>query len=360
MRSLKLGVEEEAAIRVLTGDNLHHCSLLISEASLQLHGLSDLGPEAQVALGSIFRKRETAASQAVVTEVPREKKSRKRGKSPVIEKVPAFLTPREVTIEEDSSPYVVEWGLLKKDTVVGDSRAAAEWSRNVITPRDRAHVVESSEDLQIELLGAQAVATVNTYLQAAVHNLKAVRAEKAIAERDRDRYFEASTANFEQYRKVEAELVAEQEKVRTLEAELARVKREAIADYKASKEFEDLLVAEYDASFPETFKSCWERIVEELGAQIEGVTLERFPVPKLPGEEASSPMEVENLGDSHPDDSQGEEIPSEELAIVDPSKAAEDIGSKTQEAQAQDTVAQDEEAKEREEAQEDLFDDGLP
>ena len=66
-----------------------------------------------------------------------------------------------MTIEEDSSPYVVEWGLLKKDTVVGDSRAAAEWSRNVITPRDRAHVVESSEDLQIELLGAQAVATVS-------------------------------------------------------------------------------------------------------------------------------------------------------------------------------------------------------
>ena len=102
----------------------------------------------------------------MVTEVPREKKSRKRGKSPVIEKVPAFLTPREVTVEEDSSPYVVEWGLLKKDTVVGDSRAAAEWSKNVVTPRDRAHVVESSEDLQIELLGAQAVATVSPTLYA--------------------------------------------------------------------------------------------------------------------------------------------------------------------------------------------------
>ena len=45
MRSLKLGVEEEAAIRVLTGDNLHHCSLLISEASLQSYGLCDLGPD---------------------------------------------------------------------------------------------------------------------------------------------------------------------------------------------------------------------------------------------------------------------------------------------------------------------------
>ena len=100
----------------------------------------------------------------MVTEVPREKRPRKEGKSPVIEKVPAFLTPRPVAVEEDSGPYVVEWGLLKKDTVVGDSRAAAEWSRNVVTPRDRAHVVESSEDLQIELLGAQAVATVGQNL----------------------------------------------------------------------------------------------------------------------------------------------------------------------------------------------------
>ena len=91
---------------------------------------------AQAALGSIFKKRETAASKTVVTEVPREKRPRKEGKSPVIEKVPAFLTPRPVAVEEDSGPYVVEWGLLKKDTVVGDSRAAAEWYRNVITPRD--------------------------------------------------------------------------------------------------------------------------------------------------------------------------------------------------------------------------------
>ena len=104
----------------------------------------------------------------------------------------------------------------------------------------------------------------NTYLQATVHNLKAVRAEKTIAERDRDRYFEASTANFEQFRRVEAELVVEQKKVRTLEAELARTRAEAIEDFKKSREFEDLLAAEYNASFPETSKSCWERTIDEL------------------------------------------------------------------------------------------------
>ena len=45
VRSIKLGVEEEAAVKILTGDCLHHCSMLVSEASLQECGLSDLGPE---------------------------------------------------------------------------------------------------------------------------------------------------------------------------------------------------------------------------------------------------------------------------------------------------------------------------
>ena len=202
---------------------------------------------------------------------------------------------------------------------------------------------------------------INTYLQAAVHNLKAVRAEKAIAERDRDRYFEASTANFEQFRKVEADLVAEQEKVRTLEAELARVRREAVEDFKKSKEFEDILAAEFDSSFPETFKSCWERIIDELGSQIAGVTLERFPVPKLPGEETPSPMAVEDLGDSHPVDSQSLEIPTETLMIPGSNLDGMDLGKDGEDQDEARDEAQDEEAQEvQEKAQEDVFDDGLP
>ena len=112
-------------------------------------------------LGNIFKKRETAASKAVPVEKARTKRPRKEGGSPIVEKVPAFIAERPTAIVEDPNPYVVQWGLLNKDTIVGDSRAAAEWSKNVVTPRDKAHVVESSDDLQIELLGAQAVASVN-------------------------------------------------------------------------------------------------------------------------------------------------------------------------------------------------------
>lgn len=196
-----------------------------------------------------------------------------------------------------------------------------------------------------------------------------VRAEKTIAERDRDSYFEASTTNFEQFRRVEAELVAEQEKVRTLEAELARVRREAVEDFKKSKEFDDILAAEFDSSFAETFKSCWERIIDELGSQIEGVTLERFPVPKLPGEETPSPMAVEDLGGSHPLESQDLEIPTEDLMIQDSHQDEKDLG-KGGEAlvdEAREKAAQGEETQEVEarlhgstQEQEDVFDDGLP
>ena len=155
--------------------------------------------------------------------------------------------------------------------------------------------------------------------------------------------------------------MAEQEKVRTLEAELARVRREAVEDFKKSKEFEDILAAEFDSSFPETFKSCWERIIDELGSQIAGVTLERFPVPKLPGEETPSPMAVEDLGDSHPVDSQSLEIPTETLMIPGSNLDGMDLGKDGEDQDEARDEAQDEEAQEvQEKAQEDVFDDGLP
>ena len=136
-----------------------------------------------------------------------------------------------------------------------------------------------------------------------------MRTEKTIAERDRDRYLESSTTNFECFREVEKELAAEKEKVRTLEAELARVRTEAIEDFKKSKEYEDLMAAEYDAAFPETFKNCWEAIIGELSSKIEGVSLEQFPVPPIPGKtsESSEDLEETEFGDSHPVETQDEE-----------------------------------------------------
>ena len=88
---------------------------------------------------------------------------------------------------------------------------------------------------------------------------------------------------------MEKELAEEKEKVRSLEAELVRVHTEAIADFKKSQEYEELLAVEYDASFPDTFKSCWEAIIEELGSKIDEVTLEKFLVPLVPRKTATAP-----------------------------------------------------------------------
>lgn len=125
----------------------------------------------------------------------------------------------------------------------------------------------------------------NTYLQAALHNLKDVRTSLTIAERDRDRYLKASEANFTRFREVEKELADEKEKVRKLELDAQRARAEVIAEYKASQDFQDVLNAEYDANFPETFSSCWEQIVEEIGKKIPEVTLTAYPVPDIPGKE---------------------------------------------------------------------------
>lgn len=77
------------------------------------------------------------------------------------EMVPSFLAQGPVVVDEDYTPFTVTWGLQTKNTIVSDSRAAAEWSKSTITPRDWNHIVESFDDLQIEFLGAQAVALVS-------------------------------------------------------------------------------------------------------------------------------------------------------------------------------------------------------
>ena len=140
--------------------------------------------------------------------------------------------------------------------------------------------------------------------------------------------------------------------IRSLEAELARTRAEAIEDYKKSKEFDDLLSAEYDASFPETFTMCWESIIEELSSKIEGVSLEKFPVPPIPGKTSASPVDLEEeevLGDSHPLDSQDRNLQDEVHSPM-----AEDVVEEPgKEGEIPEKVADAGEG-------EDVFDDDLP
>ena len=111
----------------------------------------------KINLSHIFKKREAAAVVGLGIETQRSKRAR-------IEEVPSLEgrvpTHKPVAIGEDPAPFKVGWGLRKMDTVLGDSRATTEWSMSVITHWDQTHVVESSDDLQIELLGDQVLASV--------------------------------------------------------------------------------------------------------------------------------------------------------------------------------------------------------
>ena len=107
-----------------------------------------------------FKKREVAAVGRGI-ETQRSKRARIE-KVPFSEgRVPAFMANKPVAVDEDPAPFEVGWGLRKMDTVVGDSKVTVKWSRSVITPLDQTHVIESSDDLQIELFGAHVVASVS-------------------------------------------------------------------------------------------------------------------------------------------------------------------------------------------------------
>ena len=75
-------------------------------------------------------------------------------------------------------------------------------------------------------------------------------------------------------------------------------------------------------------------------------------------------MEVENLGDSHPVDSQDGEIPIEELEVEEPNETGTNLGEKAQDVEAQDETpleeAQDGAQLQGKDQDEDAFDDGLP
>ena len=124
-------------------------------------------------------------------------------------------------------------------------------------------------------------------MQAALHNLRGIRKELTIAKRDRDRNMESLERQQERFRKLELELAEEKEKTRTLQDQLDRSTEVVISDFQKSTTFDDILNQEYDANFPETFKACWEQIIEEIGGSIPRVNLQTFPVPKIPSLEGS-------------------------------------------------------------------------
>jgi hypothetical protein len=64
-------------------------------------------------------------------------------------------------VNVQSSVFRPTWGFRKKDTVVGSTKHAMDWSLNSITPPDYKDLVLGGNIDQAESLGSQAIAAVS-------------------------------------------------------------------------------------------------------------------------------------------------------------------------------------------------------
>lgn len=82
------------------------------------------------------------------------------------EKGPAILrphVPEEVEGSTKSSVWRPNWGIRKKDTIVGVSAHAVEWSHHSLTPCDYKDFVSNSTIEGVENAGSQAMAAVSIF-----------------------------------------------------------------------------------------------------------------------------------------------------------------------------------------------------
>lgn len=85
----------------------------------------------------------------------------------------AYLNPHVVDVDEadgsSKSAWRPNWGIRKKDSIVGDCRHAMDWSYHSITPGDFKDFVSGSVLEKAESAGAQAFAAVSPLLPSLLH-----------------------------------------------------------------------------------------------------------------------------------------------------------------------------------------------
>ncbi|KAK1400169.1 hypothetical protein POM88_010032 [Heracleum sosnowskyi] len=168
--------------------------------------------------------------------------------------VPAFLRPHEDTVEEVEAPASAKssvwrpnWGIRKKDTVVGVSKHASEWSYHSLTPCDYKDFVSNSTLEGVEHAGAQAIADADANFQGA--SLRSPRRRKG-----RDDF---------------------------------------IDEYLDSQEYKDLIGKHDKLIFPVQFTKGWDDALAEVLEKMPGsLIVSDFPSPYAP-----TPLEVALVGE---------------------------------------------------------------
>ncbi|KAK1380945.1 hypothetical protein POM88_027689 [Heracleum sosnowskyi] len=202
------------------------------------------------------------------------------------EQGPAILRPHVAEVDEvegstKSSVWRPNWGIRKKDTIVGVSAHAVEWSHHSLTPCDYKDFVSNSTLEGAECAGAQAFAAANANFQGALFQAKAWRSSS-----------EANKAKYDQAQvevgSLKASLDRRDKELLEAQAELVELRKgkdRIIDEYFDSAEYQEIITQHDDLLFPVQFTQGWDEALAEVSRRIPGsLTISDFPSPHAPNQ----------------------------------------------------------------------------
>ncbi|KAK1402595.1 hypothetical protein POM88_002200 [Heracleum sosnowskyi] len=224
------------------------------------------------------------------------KRARLGAKDPRASSVPAFIRPHVDLTEDVEGPasgksvvWHPNWGLRKKDTVVGVSKHAVEWSYHSLTPCDYKDFVSNSTIEGVEHAGSQAMAALNANYQGALFQAKSWRSSS-----------EANQGKFEKSQEemasVKATLARKEKELADSQAELVSLRKgkdDFIDEYLDSSEYEDLIDKHDELLFPVQYTKGWDDALSAVLEKMPGsLLISDFPSPHLP-----TPLEMALAGE---------------------------------------------------------------
>ncbi|KAL8126038.1 hypothetical protein AgCh_013362 [Apium graveolens] len=280
--------EEARAFNLLTQDNgTSHSWDLIRETVLVERGLSPVPKK--------MAEKIEEATKPKDLEKTRMKCAEKVFKDPRLgDRFPEFLLqamkpgeegPSQVlrTKQRPGAYFQPAWGIRGKDSIVGSTALAKEWSKHSISPVDYQDFVLQQDLEGNELFGSQALATANAHFQGAIHQAKAWK----VGLEDANKKLEEANQKIEA---LEAQIASSTSDLETAQAEnviLKAQKDKAFDGWMDTQEFKDLTV-EHDALLhPFSYKEGWDAAVEANQDEFPEV-LEQSSFP--------SPVQVPELG----------------------------------------------------------------
>ncbi|KAK1392401.1 hypothetical protein POM88_011457 [Heracleum sosnowskyi] len=284
-----LNNEEAHAYAELTKDDYATTArVLLDEFQIKSLVLSDVSDKAAVFINK--------SNEPQDGETARMKRARLGGKDPRDAGLPAFIRPHvDLTDEVEgpssakSSVWRPNWGLRKKDTVVGVSKHAVEWSYHSLIPCDYKDFVSNSTLEGVEHAGSQAIAAANSNFQGAIFQAKAWRSSS-----------EANQGKFEKSQEevgsLKATLARKEKELADSQAELVSLRKgkdDFIDEYLDSSEYKDLIDKNDELLFPVQYTKGWDgALTAVLGKMPGSLTIYDFPSPYTP-----TPLELALAGE---------------------------------------------------------------